>query len=322
MAAYLAIMELRHLRYFQAVAELLNFSRAAERLRVAQPALSRQIRNLEEELGTRLFDRNRVRVQMTDAGRVFYSHTCKILAEVDMATHAAREAVRGESGELIVCHDWRISNQLLSKTIVDFRKKNPRVEVLLQDVPMHEQLGLLRARRAHVGFVMRNDLGARPELDFLPIMRTELQLIVSENHRLAKEESVRIAQLADETWLLVDEKLAPGFRGYINQICRISGFAPKFGKKAHTAGGLLALVATGYGICILPDSVILENPMVRFLGTDCLSLEMCAVWNRGEDSNLLRQYLAILKGRLAQQVERTGAMPKNTRAAPGRRRLV
>jgi len=91
-------MELRHLRYFKAVAERLSFSRAAEELRVAQPALSRQVKALEEELGARLLDRNRVRVQLTDAGRTFYAHTCKVLAQVDVAVAATKDTATGWAG--------------------------------------------------------------------------------------------------------------------------------------------------------------------------------------------------------------------------------
>src|SRR5271155_4430571 len=101
-------MELRHLRYFHAVVDTLNFSRAAEKLRVAQPALSRQIRDLENELGVRLFDRNRVHVQLTDAGRTLAAHVAKILAEVDIAVESVRAAQRGAGGRLMVCDDWRV----------------------------------------------------------------------------------------------------------------------------------------------------------------------------------------------------------------------
>jgi LysR family transcriptional regulator, benzoate and cis,cis-muconate-responsive activator of ben and cat genes len=140
-------MELRHLRYFKAVAELLNFSRAAERLRVGQPALSRQIRDLEHELGTRLLDRNHVRVQLTDAGRTYYAHTCKILAQVDIAAASVQETMTGASGELIICNDWRLSNCFVLGAIADFRARYPRVDVTLRDLHVHEHLGPLLVPR-------------------------------------------------------------------------------------------------------------------------------------------------------------------------------
>jgi DNA-binding transcriptional LysR family regulator len=130
-------MELRHLRYFKAVAELLNFSRAAEQLRVAQPALSRQIQALEAELGARLLDRNRVSVRLTDAGRTFYSHTCKVLAQVDMATAAVRDVIDGSGGKLIICNDWRLASEFVPVTVAKFQAKHPQTEVVLRDLNNH-----------------------------------------------------------------------------------------------------------------------------------------------------------------------------------------
>ena len=154
-------MELRHLRYFQAVAELLNFSRAAERLHVAQPSLSLQIRDLEAELGTQLFDRNRVHVQLTDAGRTFYAHTSKILAQISVAVASVHDTTTGVGGELILCNDWRLSTDLVPATIAEFRAQHPRVEVQLIDLPVHKQLAALRAHRAHLGFLPREEVVTR-----------------------------------------------------------------------------------------------------------------------------------------------------------------
>lgn len=172
-------MELRHLRYFKAVAELLNFSRAAEKLRVAQPALSRQVRNLEDELGVRLLDRNRVRVQLTDAGRTFYTHTCKVLAQVDMAVASVQEAVAGIGGEFIICNDWRLSNRFVLGAIAEFRMRYPRVEVTLNDLHIHEQVTALRTRQAHLGFVIAREFAADDELETLGILTSELMVVVA-----------------------------------------------------------------------------------------------------------------------------------------------
>ena len=129
-------MELRHLRYFHAVATTLNFSRAAESLRVAQPALSRQVKALENELGVQLFERNRVRVQITDAGRLFLTHVEKVLAQVDMAVSAVREVREGTEGRLIVCTEWRLPISLLPTVLAEFRSQFPRVEIDLRELPL------------------------------------------------------------------------------------------------------------------------------------------------------------------------------------------
>jgi DNA-binding transcriptional LysR family regulator len=289
-------MELRHLRYFRTVAELLNFSRAAERLRVAQPALSRQIRDLEQELEVRLFDRNRVRVSLTDAGRTFHAHTCKILAQVDIAVAAVAETKTGVSGELVICNDWRLSNPIVLGAIAEFRAQYPRVDVALHDLHSHEQLTALRTRRAHLGFVVGGELAAHDELESLSLLTSAIMVMVGARHRLAGRSGVRIAELAHETWMTMEAREAPGYREFVTQICRLSGFTPGFGLTEHSAEGLIARVATGYGVCLLPEFLIDRvNSLVRYLRSDCQPIELRAVWHRREESQLLRQFLDILR---------------------------
>lgn len=289
-------MELRHLRYFQAVAEHLNFSRAAERLHVAQPALSRQIRDLEAELGVQLFDRNRVRVQLTDAGRTFYTHTCKILAQIDVAVGSVHDTTRGAGGELILCNDWRLSTDLIPTTIAEFRTLYPLVEVQLTDLPVHRQLAALRAHRAHVGFLPREEIVTRGELQCLHVSSFEILLVVAADHRLAHRLQVPIDELRDERWIRVNSKPGDGYNAYVAQICRLAGFTPGFHGEAATPEALEAMVASGGGICLMPDTMAVPHkPLLRFLRTDCSPVELCAVWSKTESSLLLRQYLEILR---------------------------
>lgn len=294
--SYSARVELRHLRYFQAVAELLNFSRAAERMHVAQPALSRQIRDLESEIGARLFDRNRVRVQLTDAGRTFYSHACKVLAQVDLAVASVRETTRGTGGDLLLCNDWRLAINLIPATIAEFRRRYPRVEVVLQDVLLHQQLAILRAHRAHLGFLPRDEVAGREDLDFLSVARLELLAVVGSSHRLAPRRSVRIAELRDEKWLRLSGERSDGYNAFILQTCRSAGFTPRFHDAASTVEAMATVVASGYGVCLLPNNFsVQQRTMLRFLPTDCPAVELCAVWSRAESSLLLQQYLEILR---------------------------
>jgi DNA-binding transcriptional LysR family regulator len=307
-------MELRHLRYFKAVAEQLNFSRAAEQMHVAQPALSRQIQALEEELGTRLLDRNRVRVQLTDAGRSFYAHSCKILAQVDMAVATVREVTAGQGGELIICNDWRIASQFVPETLRTFKARYPHAEVVLRDLRNHEQLAALRAHRAHLGFVVQGGLIPPHDLASLFVSKSELLAVIPSGHPLAARRSIRLAELAEETWVGLDEKEAPGYRSYLAQICRLAGFTPHLGPSTSSIEGLLGRVASGYGIALAPDAVVQNrSPLLRFLPTDCAPLEFHAVWHRQEKSVLLQEYLEILRA----QVARTG--PNSSPAKPVRR---
>jgi LysR family transcriptional regulator, benzoate and cis,cis-muconate-responsive activator of ben and cat genes len=293
-------MELRHLRYFKAVAELLNFSRASERLRVAQPSLSRQIRALEHEIGTELFRRDGG-VTLTDAGRVFYAHTCKILAQVDIAVDSARETTSGSVGELIICNDWRVAAEFLPGIIAEFHRRFPRVEVTLLDLKFHDQLAAIRSHRAHLGFVMKTLLGRLEELETMLVLRTRLIVMLPLHHPLAgRRGPIRLAELADETWIGYEEKETPGYRAFLTQLCRLSGFTPKLGKSAATAEGIAGRVASGYGVALtLESSAPHRNALIKVIPLDAEPLELCAVWHRRESSSLLQGFLDIVRAHAA-----------------------
>jgi len=290
-------MELRHLRYFQAVSRTLNFSRAAEQLHVAQPALSRQIRDLEAELGTRLFDRNRVRVQLTDAGRTLASHVPKLLAELDLAVESVRATQAGTAGKLMICNDWRVSIQLIPATVIEFRTRHPGVEVSLVDLPVHEQITALRAGRAHICFQGAEAISSRVDLASMPILRTEIKLLVSEQHRLANRRRVRLTDLRNETFIQPIGKDEASYAAFVAQNCRLAGFSPIFTpQKASSAEALVTLVGAGLGIALIPGfASIADRPFVRSISTDCEPIEIHAVWLRTEGSTLLREYLEIVK---------------------------
>jgi len=308
-------MELRHLRYFKAVAELLNFSRAAEQLHVAQPAFSRQIQALEADLGARLLDRNRVRVQLTDAGRSFYAHCCKILAQVDMAVANIKEVSEGKGGELIICNDWRIAPHFVPATLRTFQARYPRAGVVLRDLRIHEQLAALRAHRAHLGFIVQSGLVAPQDLDSIFVFKSDLLAVLPSSHPLAARRSIRLAELADETWVGLDEREAPGYRSHMIQICRLAGFTPHFGPSTSSIDGLLGRIASGYGIALAPEAVVqVRNPLLRFVPTDCAPLEFHAVWHRQERSVLLQEYLEILRAQVARTGPRRGPVKSHYRA--------
>ena len=316
-------MELRHLRYFKVLAEQLNFTRAAEQLHVGQPALSRQIQDLEDELGTRLLDRSHTQVQLTDAGRTYYSHVCKILALVDMASASVQQTIGGEGGELILCSDWRISNQLVLRAISDFRARYPQVEVTLRELKVHEQLTALRTRKAHLGFLTARELPASAELQSLPLFTFRMKVAVSARHRLAAAPNVRLADLANEEWLITGEH--PGLREYIAQVCRLSGFVPGFGKPSNTLETILARVATGQGITFVPEFLIATaaaSPLVHYLDPDCPPIEVRAVWHIREESKLLHQFVAMLRQHIDAQLVATDFAQAASLGGPRRKRTA
>lgn len=302
-------MELRHLRYFRAVAEQLNFSRAAEQLHVAQPALSRQVRALEEELGATLLDRNHARVHLTDAGRTFYGHACKILAQVDIATASVHEVGEGVAGELILCNDWHLGGRLVPAALNEFRKKFPRAEVMLHDRKLQDQLALVCDRRVHLGFAVRELIGGRRELEQLLLFRSDLVVVFPPGHPLDGRKEVRLAELANETWITVDRRESPQYLAFLNRLCRLSGFTPKLGPIATTLEGILGRVASGYGIVLVPEYIVPPlRGQLSWAASDCAPIELCAVWHRQEQSKLLAQFIQILR--------RHAKADQQTRAAP------
>ena len=288
-------MELRHLRYFKAVAEELNFSRAAAKLRVAQPALSRQVRALEEELGAPLFTRDRG-VHLTDGGRVFYAHASKVLAQVDIGIAAFREAATGSAGELVVCNDWRLSGHFLPEIVREFHAAFPRAEITLQDMRVHEQLAAVRSRRAHVGFIVRSLFGPQRELDHMLVLRSRIMVLLSAKHPRAGAREIALADLAKERWVILDEDDAPGYRTFLLQLCRLAGFVPPIAKIATTMEGLVGRVAAGYGVAALMETAApASNRLVRVLPLNVEPLELCAIWHRRETSPLLHAFLDLVR---------------------------
>jgi DNA-binding transcriptional LysR family regulator len=291
-------MELRHLRYFHAVVDTLNFSRAAEKLRVAQPALSRQIRDLEDELGVRLFDRNRVRVQLTDAGRTLAAHVAKILSQVDIAVESVRATKHGTGGQLMICNDWRLSLNLIPESLAHFRALHPRVDIEIVDVPRDEHIAALRAGHAHVCFLRREAIPTQAIFESMPVQKSEVRLVVNRRHPLTRRRSVQLAELRDATFIQPAGDLGAVYTTFVVQLCRLAKFTPIFVRqKVSSVEGLYTAVGANLGVAIMPEHIShpdLSN--VRHLATDCEAVEFHAVWLRAETSRLLHEYLEILRG--------------------------
>ncbi len=293
-------MELRHLRYFQAVAETLSFSRAAGRLRIAQSAVSRQVAALEAELGARLFTRSTTRVRLTEAGRHFHAEVERLLAQLAIAVTGAQEIARGRGGELKLGSDWRILLPRLSETVVAYRTANPRVAVNLVELPFHQQIEALRDGRIHLAFVSTNHIASRSDLGTQALYTADMKAVVSTRHPLAETRAVTLRELRHETWVKLDEQNHPGYRTLVLQLCRAARFTPRFGPVARSVEGMLALAATGDGICLIPSSVVTRpNPALRFLDTDCPPFEIHAVWLKDAPSVARVQFLKLLRQNLA-----------------------
>ena len=226
-------MELRHLKYFVAVAEELHFSRAAERVGIAQPPFSQQIKGLEEEVGAPLLLRTKRRVELTAAGRAFLTEARKVLAQAGHALDMARRAARGEVGQLVVGF---VSSAVYGKFASVFglmRARHPDVALVLQDLTSEEQVEAMKAHRLDVGLVRPPVLMAEA-FTLRVIGREPLVAALPETHPLAKRKRLELAALAGEPFLLVPRHLGPGFYDQIIGLCARAGFTPKLVQEART----------------------------------------------------------------------------------------
>lgn len=248
-------MELRHLRYFLAVAEELNFTRAARRLNISQPPLTQQIRALEAELGVALVDRSTYRIALTDAGRVFAAEAARILGEVQSAARIARSAARGVTGRVRVGFTVSASfNPLVTSALRGFRAAYPEVEVSLEEHPSTELAMELREGRIDVGFV-RPPLREEQGLVFDLLEKEPLVVAVPGGHPLARRRSVALKELAAETFILYPRAVRPGLADEVVSACESAGFTPRVGQHAPQLSSTISLVAASLGISIVPASM-------------------------------------------------------------------
>lgn len=247
-------MELRHLRYFVAVAEELHFTRAAERLHIGQPPLSQQIQALEEELGVQLFTRSKRRVALTEAGQRFLASARQILADTELAAEQARRAARGEVGELRIGFTSSLPlTPLLPGVLNDYRRRYPQVTLTLREMFTTDQFDALIAERLDVGFVRYTNVTAPPGLALREIHRDPLRVVINQRHPLAGEKSLSFAQLRDEAFISYPHDAGTGLSVMLRQLGLAAGFEPKVVQEAREATTQIGLVAAGLGVAILPS---------------------------------------------------------------------
>ena len=231
-------MDLRHLRYFAAVAEERHFGRAAERLRMAQPPLSRQIQALEKELGFSLLARSRRHVELTPAGTVFLEHTRRVFAELDRGVREARRASVGESGRITVGYLSSLAYSGLTRLLRAFRGRFPAVEVALREFSPAHQIEALKEGSIDVGFV-RGPI-ADPTLAFEVVRRESLLVALPSDHTLAGRNRVHLSALATEPFVSVPRARVAAFFDTILAMCRQAGFTPRIVQDGAAASTSLA----------------------------------------------------------------------------------
>ncbi|MDG3914596.1 LysR substrate-binding domain-containing protein [Pseudomonas aeruginosa] len=248
-------MELRHLRYFIAVAEELHFGRAAERLGISQPPLSQQIQALEEEIGARLFERTNRRVELTDAGRLFLDESRQVLAQVDKAVLLARRAHLGELGELKIGFTSSAPfTSTIPSSIHAFRKAYPDVHLDLQEMSSRQVLKALLEESLQVGVI--RPLALPDAVHWVELFREPLVAVLRADHPLTagSEDGLAIAALAEEPFVFFPRSYGTGLYDQVIALTRQAGFSPRIAQEASEAMTIIGLVSAGLGVSILPAS--------------------------------------------------------------------
>jgi DNA-binding transcriptional LysR family regulator len=242
-------MELRHLRYFQMVAEELHFGHAAQRLSITQPALSIQIRDLERAVGVPLLARTHRQVELTEAGRVFLESTRLILEQVDRAVHDAQRVGRGEMGELALGFVGSAAYEVLPRLLRAFRRAFPDVVLRLTSMTTQEQLAALAERRIDLG-LLRLPV-QESNLSWRQITSEPLVVVLPSTHPLAAVAKVPLRALADERFILYPRDDSPAIREAIVHLCHQAGFQPTIVQESREMQTILGLVAGGVGVALV-----------------------------------------------------------------------
>lgn len=297
-------MELRHLRYFVAVAEELNFTRAAERLRLAQPSLTRQVHNLEQELGVRLLDRSRNQVSLTEEGKSFLVDARRLLALSLESVESVQRFSRGESAQLNIGYLFKFNFELLPATLATFYQTCPDIAVNLFDMSPAEQLRALEARKIDLGFV-----GLRPsrpghnwsELTWECVARHDVVVVLPAKHPLAKKGKIRIADLKPLFFVAMSEETHPGSRTWLSGVCEKAGFTPRILQDVDLESGIMTFVAEGLGVTLAREQIKnLPHPGVVFRHlAAAVKADYWVAWHRGNRSKALPRFVEVVKKHVA-----------------------
>ncbi|MBU6409328.1 MAG: LysR family transcriptional regulator [Verrucomicrobia bacterium] len=286
------------------MAEELNFTRAAEKLRLAQPSLTRQIHNLEEELGVRLLDRTRNQVSLTEEGKSFLLDARRLVALSLESVKAVQRFSRGESSQLNLGYLFKFNFDLLPATLAAFYQTCPEIAVNLFDMSPAEQLRALEARKIDLGFVGLRPSGAKKNLAALSwecVARHNVVVVLPARHPLAKKSKILGRDLKSLFFVAMSEQTHPGSRDWLTGLCQQAGFTPRILQDVELESGIMTFVAEGLGVTLareqfknLPHPGVVFRPLALAAKAD-----YWIAWHRENRSKALGRYIEIVKRQAA-----------------------
>lgn len=289
------MIDVRQLRQFVAVAEELNFRRAAERLHMTQPPLSQTIRSLEEELGTLLFVRTRRKVELTQPGRVLLDQSHRVLSQMARALDAARGAAQGMTGRLSVGFVPSSTYEILPAILRQFRSRHPAIDLHLEELATVDQTDALLQHRIDVAL-------NRPPTFFTAgivqetLVRERLIAALPADHPLAARRKLRLRDLREERFLLIAPRWGTGYHTRVLNACEEAGFVPRVVQEPKYMHTIVGLVAAGMGVALVPHSLARLTPkgcVYRVLAdrSSALSVDLGAAWHESDAAPALHAFL-------------------------------
>lgn len=290
-------MDLRHLRYFQAVAEELSFSKAARRLRIAQPALSRAVQELEQDLGARLLERNRRTMALTPAGSVLLAESSVVLERLEESLRRVKRTAAGEEGELRLGYIGPPTQRFLGRLLAEYRRRFPKVSVHLEERTPERVWEMVAKGRLSVALTRPLPGQGERVLSTVLLRQEPLGIVVRSDHPLAKKKSVAWKALSQEPLIVLARREGVGLHDEILAACRTAGFAPRIAQSPSLMGTVLTYVEAGAGIGIATDSVAaasMPGDLCYVPVTPVHSVPLVMVWNPDELSPAVKAFRDLM----------------------------
>jgi DNA-binding transcriptional LysR family regulator len=291
-------MELRHLRYFVAVADTENVSRAALKLHVSQPGLSRQVHDLEAEIGFQLFERSAKSLRLTEAGKVFLVEARAVLARAEEAVNKARLVAGSVSGELHVGYAPSLTVQILPPTLRKFQETFPKVRVLLHDLSTEEMLTQLGSGDLQVALMVRPPKKKSTGLGIEDLARYPMCVAVSPKHPFAKKKKITLREVVGEPLIGYTRKDYPDYHDAIAKIFAPTGRQPHIAEEHDGVNSIIAAVESGRGFALVPTSIAcMVGPRLKLIPIEAgpAPIPVVAVWRTKDVSDLVGKFVAAAK---------------------------
>jgi DNA-binding transcriptional LysR family regulator len=289
-------MELRHLRYFIAVAEELNIRRAATRLNISHPPVSRQIQDLEQELGVPLIIRGKRGVTLTQAGLVFLAEARAIVAHAAQAIADARDAQRGMAGRLRISYSFGYLAPSLAKVIKRFRAQFPKVKIDIHQLNPRQQIEALQRNTVDIAYAGLRFQALQEHIHFECIQQAPIHIALAPGHKLLREREIALAALADQAFVSLGGAFYD-YQSWLEKLCAGAGYRPKIVHEADSSSTMFGLVSAGFGIALLPA---LHDPPAseiefRPISPALPKFDFNVAWRRDDTSPVLQHFIEMIR---------------------------